>query len=418
MFLILTLAGAGYACSNANYGDFPTDDGTGDGCGTEWTGFMDGNCYTDSITVQGVFYENLGCFCDDSPWDIRGKRETPRVSNPAKFDIKYNLMQLFNGQIVRTQITDDNYRELIDTDRDILIQAGGLELLPNQWPYIENAAKALLEAGYGGHCIEIDWTNAAHSWMWGLPAALTIGTYDDFLKVGYTQPSANARGAGRMVAYFIKKLVQNGVSPSRITLSGLSLGGEMISYIGKSWNVIKETMNPNPGMIGKIIALDPAGPHFDYSQALRDDPSLQSKLQKIALWRTDAAFVQVLHTNGNKGGFGLGSNNIKLGLSRSVGHADFFPSYMIDSQRTNGAEFLPGSYQLNPNGNGTGFCWNQPVLGRFGCDHQAAKYYWISSMAGNCLQGFFVEKLSYSASTVKNFNREFLIGKILIGNFY
>ena len=53
MLLILTLAGTGYACSNTNYGDFPTDDGTGDGCGTEWTGLMDGKCYTDSMTVQG-----------------------------------------------------------------------------------------------------------------------------------------------------------------------------------------------------------------------------------------------------------------------------------------------------------------------------------------------------------------------------
>ena len=44
-------------------------------------------------------------------------------------------------------------------------------------------------------------------------------------------------------------------------------------------------------------------------------------------------------------------SNIKLGLSRSVGHADFFPSYMIDRGRTNGAEYLPGSYQLNPSAN-------------------------------------------------------------------
>ena len=51
--------------------------------------------------------------------------------------------------------------------------------------------------------------------------------------------------------------------------------------------------------IGKIIALDPAGPHFDYSQALRDDPTLQAKLQKIALWRTDAEFVQGSVNNKN-----------------------------------------------------------------------------------------------------------------------
>ena len=51
-------------------------------------------------------------------------------------------------------------------------------------------------------------------------------------------------------------------------------------------------MSPRKGMIGKIIALDPAGPHFDLSEALRKDPSLQAKLQQISLWRTDAKFVQ------------------------------------------------------------------------------------------------------------------------------
>merc|ERR1719197_252715 len=54
---------------------------------------------------------------------------------------------------------------------------------------------------------------------------------------------------------------------------------------------------------------------------------------------------------------------------------------MTDSDRTNGAEFLPGSYQLNPSdryaGNATGFS----------CDHEASQYYWILSMTGNCLQG-------------------------------
>ena len=55
-----------------------------------------------------------------------------------------------------------------------------------------------------------------------------------------------------------------------------------------------------------------------------------------------------MHTNGNKGGFDAGSRNMKLGVSRSVGHADFFPSYLIDPERPNGAEYLPGSYNLNP----------------------------------------------------------------------
>ena len=90
--------------------------------------------------------------------------------------------------------------------------------------------------------------------------------------------------------------------------------------------------------IGKITAMDPAGPHFDYSKPLREGKVEQSDLEQIALWHTDATFVQVMHTNGNRGGPDVeGGNNIKLGLSRSVGHVDFFPSKTTE---------LPGSRQL------------------------------------------------------------------------
>ena len=128
---------------------------------------------------------------------------------------------------------------MINPDKDILFQAGGVEFQFQEWPYIAEAAKALFETGYDGHCIEIDWTNAAASWLWGVPISLTVPTPDDFLKIGFTQPAANARGAGRMVAYFIKKLVEHGARTEKITMSGMSLGGEMSSYVGKSWNVIK-----------------------------------------------------------------------------------------------------------------------------------------------------------------------------------
>ena len=56
MFRILTLAGAGHAWwwNVPDYGDFPTDDGTGNNCGKEWWGSIDGVCYNDPMTVAGM----------------------------------------------------------------------------------------------------------------------------------------------------------------------------------------------------------------------------------------------------------------------------------------------------------------------------------------------------------------------------
>jgi len=74
-----------------NFGDFPTDNGQGKGCPLE-SGQIDGVCYSNPVTVNGLYYENLGCFCDNYPHDIPRVRDIPKVWAPSKLDVSFTLI--------------------------------------------------------------------------------------------------------------------------------------------------------------------------------------------------------------------------------------------------------------------------------------------------------------------------------------
>ena len=143
--------------------------------------------------------------------------------------------------------------------------------------------------------------------------------------------------------------------------------------------------------------MDPAGPLFDYSpgggllsQLPRNTKIPQSDLDQISLSKSDAAFVQIIHTSSNKGGPEVSNDHIiKLGHTGSIGHVDFFPSKSTE---------LPGSLQLESDKNQ---CIKfllrlisftragravKDILGAI-CDHNIAKKYWIKSINGKCFKG-------------------------------
>ena len=126
------------------------------------------------------------------------------------------------------------------------------------WPdLIEPSAKELFSnPDFGGNIIEMTWVDSSSTartlkkeWKhfrqkgripsYLRPTGLTNEPLQILFSFMYSQPVSNARGAGRMFSYFIKKLVQNGLSPKNINLVSVSLGAQMIGYVGKSWNVIK-----------------------------------------------------------------------------------------------------------------------------------------------------------------------------------
>lgn len=83
-------------------------------------------------------------------------------------------------------------------------------------------------------------------------------------------------------------------------LIGLSLGAQMAGVCGQS---------VQSGRISRITGLDPAGPLF------------KKWPRSVRLDRTDAEFVDVIHTDAGIFGF-----------PRQVGHVDFWPNQGISPQ--------------------------------------------------------------------------------------
>ncbi|KAL1493049.1 hypothetical protein ABEB36_011188 [Hypothenemus hampei] len=145
-----------------------------------------------------------------------------------------------------------------------------------------------------------------------------------------TQGYFSARDAvpsiGRLASVLLQRFsLEFGYSLANVTLVGFSLGAHVSGNIGKVLG----------GQIGRIIALDPAGPFISSSDI------------DYSLHPTDAVYVQVIHTNA--GG---------LGMVDAVGHADFYP---------NGGARQPGC--------------GLDILGS--CAHNRAWEYFAESVVGN-----------------------------------
>ncbi|XP_013193869.2 lipase member H-B-like [Amyelois transitella] len=124
-----------------------------------------------------------------------------------------------------------------------------------------------------------------------------------FATVHYYLAARLMRPVGKHVAEILAKLTRQGLDPSKLELTGFSLGCHTVSYIAKNFKQITGKT------ITKITALEPSGPCFRH---LPPNDRLD---------HTDAEFVEVIHTNID--GFGM---------AVKMGHVDFY---------VNGGEFQP-----------------------------------------------------------------------------
>ncbi|XP_047993381.1 phospholipase A1 member A-like [Leguminivora glycinivorella] len=148
---------------------------------------------------------------------------------------------------------------------------------------------------------------------------LVLDTFE-FTERYYPEATRVMRGVGKHTGEMLAQLTKQGLNPKNLTLLGLSLGGETISFIAKSYQQITGQN------ISFLIALDPAGPCYrKLGSKYRLDPS-------------DADFVLSITTNMD--GFGM---NIP------VGTATFY---------VNGGEYQPGHFPLIPCGVPCSHLWS------------------------------------------------------------
>ncbi|CAM9853758.1 unnamed protein product [Lampetra planeri] len=184
--------------------------------------------------------------------------------------------------------------------------------------WIEGIAAAVLEASQGRmNVIAVDWIKGASS--------------------SYSRAVRYARTAAATATTALVRDLTVGAREKSLHLVGASLGAHVAGFVGQSFQ----------GRLGRITALDPAGPKF--SQA---DPAER-------LDSSDAAFVDVVHTDGDK-----------FGIRRTLGHVDFY---------VNGGEDQPGCPKTTLTG---GFTedMESPVI----CDHMRAVRLWLSSLRSAC----------------------------------
>lgn len=109
----------------------------------------------------------------------------------------------------------------------------------------------------------------------------------------YTQSASSTRVVGAGIALLVQDLIRNaGADLSTFHLIGHSLGAHIVGYAGERL----------PGL-PRITGLDPAGPLF-----IETDPV-------VRLDTTDAAFVDIIHTD-----------SFNFGFAEALGHVDFFPN--------------------------------------------------------------------------------------------
>ncbi|XP_019770072.1 lipase member H-A isoform X2 [Dendroctonus ponderosae] len=123
--------------------------------------------------------------------------------------------------------------------------------------------------------------------------------YVNWTKYGnlsYGMSSANVKPVGEIISIFLSK---SGIPADKIHLVGHSLGSHLAAFIGKSYQ------SKFGEKIGRITALDPAGPLWSHK-----DMTKQEKLCEL-----DAHFVDVIHTD------------IQVyGYTHPCGHIDFYPN--------------------------------------------------------------------------------------------
>lgn len=264
--------------------------------------FDGGRC---DITFKN--YEQLGVF--------KVKDLSCNGDEPDSPDDIGTTFQLFNKAIPQGEMLDW-------TNADSVISSGFNPFWPTHFlihgwtdtmakPLWTNLRNALVDRIEPRNVICVDWSTGASS-MW------------------YPNSRDNTRVVGKIIGKMIEQLVNNtGARLEDMHIIGHSLGAHIAGYAGEALK----------GKVGRVTGLDPAGPLFGGTE------------DKCKLDRSDAMFVDVMHTDGES--ILLGG----AGLMEECGDHDWYP---------NGGKDQPGCPWYDA-----------------GCDHIKAIEYFTESVSNN-----------------------------------
>uniref|UniRef100_A0A8C9ZUL7 Triacylglycerol lipase n=1 Tax=Sander lucioperca TaxID=283035 RepID=A0A8C9ZUL7_SANLU len=245
--------------------------------------WSDGGVFSMSTAAEVCFNE-LGCFNDLPPWGGTDQRPVSVLPwHPDQIGTRFLLFTQKNRyyQEIKTDQTihASNYGGKRKTR---FIIPGYLKKGDEDWP--QEMCKVMLKLE-NVNCIAVEWKKG--------------------VTTQYVQAANNARVLAAQVAFMITFLKANFKQTSdKFHIIGHSLGAHAAGDAG----------NRTAGL-ARITGLDPTEPYFQDTDA------------SVRLDTSDAAFVDVIHTDGLSFKSKLG-----LGMSQSVGHIDFYP---------NGGELMP-----------------------------------------------------------------------------
>ncbi|XP_060943137.1 inactive pancreatic lipase-related protein 1-like [Limanda limanda] len=269
-----------------------------------------------------ICFDDLGCFADLAPWGGTAQRPVSILPwKPEQIGTRFLLFTKKNRYFQEIKqdktIHASNYNKLTKTR---FIIPGYLTAEDETWPQATCKEMVKWESV---NCVAVEWTSG--------------------VKTKYAQAANNARVVAAQVASMINFLMVNyRQKADKFHIIGHSLGAHAAGDAGSR----------TPGL-ARITGLDPTEPYFQDTDA------------SVRLDTTDAAFVDVIHTDGLPF-----QSNLGLGMSQAVGHIDFYP---------NGGELMPGCSANKGKPGDLDAIWEGTK--KFdGCNHVRAYQYYTESM--------------------------------------
>jgi len=179
---------------------------------------------------------------------------------------------------------------------------------------------------------------------------------------------------GRCLAGISK---ETGLRGRDIHIIGHSLGGQMLGRLGRAYHRWVKHLTGGGEKLGRLTALDPAGPAFRDGA---DDVDADRNLFKERIQKDAATFVDVIHTNAAEEGPVLvniaNPLMMRLGDYGPNGHLDFYPD---------GGDTQHGCNPWNPA--------NEMCL--VGCSHERSYRYFIDSINDDCKFSKYVDGIHF-----------------------